>query len=153
MTPTLFVGRAGAPPRTSGRRWTMAAPRARFGEWGDGCVPLVVPPLDWVRAARIGALTLVEYQARYEARLRAWGAALRPGRLMAHLGGDRTAKVLVRGGDTLLCACATSQANLGRCHRFWLASLLQEAGWRVVRDGQVHRPVVLQLPLFGEVTP
>ena len=113
-----------------GRKLTiMAAPRR--WEHGDGRVPAIVPPLDWLREALGGTLALEEYRRRYEDRLSGL-SFLAPGALRAD---TPPGWVDVRDGDTLCCACSRADAAAGRCHRAWAAPFLVRAGWRVILDG------------------
>lgn len=115
-----------APYRGTGRVWSiMAAPRAQYGELGDGKVEALVPPLEWVRAARSGQLSVERYRDKY--------LGLLDERDLRTL--VSTSGVLVAAGDTLICACSRTAAAAGRCHRCWAASALCEAGWDVILDG------------------
>lgn len=124
------------PHRGPGRVLTiMAAPRPQFGEAGVGEVPALVPPWEWVRAAKAGELPPEEYRARYLSRLAQDAGGLVPGALAAYLVGGRHA-VAVADGDTLICACSRAAAAAGRCHRCWAGEALLAAGWDVVLDGR-----------------
>lgn len=129
--PTIHLTNAASrkpPHRGPGRVLTiMAAPRAAYGEAGESSVPSLVPPLEWVRAAKAGDLPMETYRDNYVAL--AVPALLVPGQLVARDGEP------VADGDTLICACSRAAAAQGRCHRVWAAGLLQAAGWRVVLDG------------------
>lgn len=131
--PTVYLTNAASrkpPHRGPGRVWTiMAAPRGQFGEAGEGAVRALVPPLDWVRAAKGGELPWGDYRRRYLELLEGRREQLDPGALVAR--DDQQ----VQDGDTLLCACSRANAAEGRCHRVWAAQALADAGWHVVLDG------------------
>lgn len=134
--PTIYLTNAASrrpPQRGPGRVWTiMAAPRARYGEAGEGEVAALVPPLAWVRAAKTGELGVEEYRARYLELLAERAPLLGPRNLEAD---GPWGEQSVRDGDTLICACSREAAAAGRCHRVWAAEALAAAGWRVVLDG------------------
>jgi hypothetical protein len=136
--PTLWLTNATsrrAPFRGHGMVLTiMAAPRAEYGEAGVGAVRMLVPPLEWVRAAKAGTMPIEEYRARYLARFEGIVDELAPECLMA-VDYDRQ-RFPVWSGDTLVCACSRAAAAEGRCHRTWAAGLLLQAGWRVILDGR-----------------
>lgn len=128
------------PFRGPGRVLTiMAAPRRAYGECGEGTVPALVPPLEWVRATKALEMDLDDYRTRYEARLREKLPELGPGRLAFGLEPNIGTR-FVQAGDTLICSCSREQAHHGRCHRVWAAHILREAGWSVVLDGQLLPP-------------
>lgn len=132
--PTLHLTNAASrrpPQRGPGRTWTiMAAPRARYGEAGEGVCTALVPPLEWVKAALAGDLPLAEYRVRYLELLEPIRGLLAPGLLAAGPDGE-----VVSGGDTLICACSRERAARGECHRVWAAWVLAAEGWRVMLDG------------------
>lgn len=135
--PTIYLTNAASrkpPYRGPGRAWTiMAAPRPQYGEAGDGAVRALVPPIEWVRAAKAGEMSVDEYSGCYGHLLADRLDRLRPGKLAA----ATDAHLLpVRDGDTLLCACSRANAAAGQCHRVWAAEALAQAGWHVVLDGK-----------------
>lgn len=147
-----------------GRRLSiMAAPRPFELREEEGVVGVLVPRGDEVRllqqlidARRSGAAPEGEPLERYRWLLeRRWTTAeaegdLRPGALglvgRAHLPAHQAGRIFrgvqrVMSGDTLLCACARSEAQDGRCHRTWAAAFLVRSGWRVILDGEEVRDV------------
>lgn len=137
--PTVHVTNAASrrpPHRGPGRVLTiMARPRGQYGEAGEGRVPVLVPPWEWVRDAKAGRLSMADYRQRYTAILEASGihGHLAPGELQAALSGGGSRPV--EDGDTLICACSRAAAARGECHRVWAAHVLARSGWRVVLDG------------------
>lgn len=105
-----------------GRKFTiMAAPR--WWEHGDGTVQGLVPSLPDLLGYRTGQISLAEYNTRYIQMVRPNLATLTP------------EGPVLKDGDTLCCACSRDVAAKGACHRVWAATLLREAGWRVILDG------------------
>lgn len=112
----------------------MAAPRR--WERGDGRVPALIPPLEWVRAAKAGSMSITDYRLAYSIDLDEHGDDLRPGRLSwEQSAGAAPATGPVAYGDTLICACSRAAAARGECHRVWAAEALARSGWRVILDG------------------
>jgi len=97
----------------------------------DGGVEILAPPSHMLLAYQNGSLGLDAYRAQYEQGLRYVG--LGPGDLAAFRGVERR---WIADGDTIVCVCAKDKAERGECHRVWFAPFLQDAGWRVVLDGQ-----------------
>ena len=140
--PTIHLTNAASrrpPHRGPGRVWTiMAAPRARYGESGEGVVRALVPYLGDLRAAQAGEISAQEYRRRFVDGVvgRVGTTNLMPGLMVAWLRDpNEIAPAFVADGDTLICACSRDAAARGECHRVWAAELLAEAGWRVVLDG------------------
>ena len=110
----------------------MAMPRG--WEHFNGNVPAITPTMSWLAAVRRHACTVERYREKCEQKFAdsLQSGILAPGRLLVR---SFACPVLVRDGDTLVCACSREAAARGDCHRAWAAPFLARAGWRVVLDG------------------
>ncbi len=150
MRPTLYVTNwSSTKMQGPGRCYTIMA-RPREWEHGEGRIPLLVPPTEWLDLVRAGAMSAAEYERRYIGRVKAL-SRLGPGYLKASVE-RRGVLVIVKDGDTLCCSCSRDQAALRRCHRVWVAEVLVRAGWRVILDGRDISlpPPAEQIDLWGE---
>jgi hypothetical protein len=119
-----------------------------------GRVPALIPQgreqdymRDLLRRRKYGEViptddpALSAYRTTYTARLRTLAALPRPEGWLPRWPAYVTDRCPPQGlaipdGATLVCTCAVSEANAGRCHRVWAAAVLAESGYRVILDGQ-----------------
>ena len=132
----------------------MAAPRAHYGECGQGRVSALVPPLQALlevkraqkasprdpEAMRAFLGAVETYRGIFSDHM-AKQRHLGPGELLAwipRVGGARgeESAVEVVDGSTLACACSRAAAAKGECHRAIAVPFLQAAGWDVRLDGR-----------------
>lgn len=132
----------------------MAAPPAFVLAHAAGRVPALIPQgreqdymRDLLRRRKYGEIiptddpALSAYRDTYTARLRTLAALPAAQDWLPPWPAYVTADCAPEGfaipdGATLVCTCAVSEANAGRCHRTWAASVLAEVGYAVILDGQ-----------------
>ena len=120
----------------------MRAPRAEYGEWGEGRVETFTPPEWMLLRVKSGDMDFDTY-VRCLKDLWSMCYWMRPGELGFEKPGQPSPPLaLVESGDTLCCCCARGVG----CHRWVVADFLLRVGWRVTLDGRdVDRDDVARL--------
>lgn len=121
-----------------GRKWSIMA-KPRHWERGDGRLLDFTPDQDALTQVKQGVIDFSEYERRFRAKAERMAMFRKPGWLFAYCGNGKIVAAdfrQVRDGDTLLCACSVAAANIGHCHRVWVADILRQAGWAVCLDGK-----------------